>query len=103
MRPSDFGRVIVSWSDVEVEQLHRIVTEEARRRRLVSAKYDPKGDAAGRSVRQPRSDALDRLATGQVSAIRAASGAGVKLGTIARQFGLPLATVKRVIRDLTGS
>jgi hypothetical protein len=101
MRPSDFGRVIVSWSDVEVEQLHRIVTEEVRRRRLVSAKHDPKGDAAG--GRQRRSDALDRLATGQVSAIRAASGAGVKLGTIARQFGLPLATVKRVIRDLTGS
>jgi len=103
MRPSDFERVIVRWSDVEVEQLHRIVAEEVRRRGLVSAKPDPKGDAiVGHSVRQRRPDALARLAPAQVSAIHAASGAGVKLGTIARQFGLPLATVKRVIGELTG-
>jgi LysM repeat protein len=78
---------------------------EARRRGLLPPKQDQKGDAsAGRSMRQRRPGLLAKnLAPGKVNAIRAASQAGVKLSKIAQEFGLPLATVKRVIAGSAAS
>jgi hypothetical protein len=103
--PEDFGRMIVRWSDDEVERLRGVVAAEARRRGLLPPERDPKGDAsAGRSIRQRRPELLAKgLAPGKVNAIRAASQAGVKLSKIAQEFGLPLAAVKRVIAASTGS
>jgi hypothetical protein len=103
--PEDFGRMIVRWSDDEVERLRSVVAAEARRRGLLPPERDPKGDASpGRAVRQRRPELLAKgLAPGKVNAIRAASQAGVKLSKIAQEFGLPLAAVKRVIAASTGS
>jgi hypothetical protein len=97
--------MIVKCSDDEVEQLHGIVAAEARRRGLVLPELAPKGDAtAGRSIRQRKPEVLaEGLAPGQVSAIHAASQAGVKLNKIAQEFGLPLAAVKRVLAASTAS
>jgi hypothetical protein len=103
--PEDLGRLIVRWSDDEVERLRGVVAAEARRRGLLPPEPDPKGDAsARRSIRQRRPELLAKgLAPGKVNAIRAASRAGVKLSKIAQEFGLPLAAVKRVIAASTGS
>jgi hypothetical protein len=103
--PEDFGRMIVRWSDDEIERLRRVVAAEARRRGLLPPEQDPKGDAsAGRSIRQRRPELLAKgLAPGKVNAIRAASQAGVKLSKIAQEFGLPVAAVKRVIAASTAS
>jgi hypothetical protein len=80
--PEDFGRMIVRWSDDEVERLRGVVATEARQRGLLPPEQDPKGDAsAGRSIRQRRPLA-EGLAPGKVNAIRAASQAGVKLSKI---------------------
>jgi hypothetical protein len=103
--PEDVWRMIVRWSDDEVERLHGVVAAEARRRGLLPPERKPEGEAsAGRSSRQRRPEILAKgLAPGKVNAIRAASQAGVKLSKIAQEFGLPLAAVKRVIAASTGS
>jgi hypothetical protein len=104
--PDDLERVIVRWSDDAVERLVIVVTAEARRRGLLPLEQSPKNfDAGGgRPIRQKTPEHVaDGLAPGQVSAIRAAGQAGVKLSKIARQFGLPLAAVKRVIAGTTSS
>ena len=97
--PDDFERVIVLWSDDAVERLVVVVTAEARRRGLLPPEQAPKNNAArGRLIQQKRlRHVAEGLAPGRISAIRAAGQAGVKLNKIAREFGLPLAAVKRVI------
>ena len=94
--PDDFERVIVLWSDDAVERLVVVVTAEARRRGLLPPEQAPKNNAARGRLRRPEYVA-EGLAPGRISAIRAAGQAGVKLNKIAREFGLPLAAVKRVI------
>jgi hypothetical protein len=93
--------MIARWSDDKVERLRGVVAAEARRRGLLP----PEGNAgAGLSIRQRKPELLvEGLAPGKVNAIRAASQAGVKLSRIAREFGLPVAAVKRVIATSTGS
>jgi hypothetical protein len=105
MIPDDLERVIVRWSDAAVERLVVVVTAEARRRGLLPLEQAPKNDvASGRPIRQRRPEHVaEGLAPGQVSAIRAAAQAGVKPSKIAREFGLPLAAVKRVIAGTTSS
>ena len=103
--PDDLERVIVRCSDEAVERLLGVVTAEARRRGLLPPEQTPKDNAAGgRPIRQRRpGHVAEGLAPGQLSAIRAAGQAGVKLGKIAREFGLPLAAVKRVIAGTASS
>jgi hypothetical protein len=103
--PDDLARVIVRWSDAAVERLVVVATAEARRRGLLPSEQAPKKTAAdGRPIRQRRPEhEAEGLAPGQVSAIRAAGQAGVKLSKIAREFGVPLAAVKRVIAGTTSS
>jgi len=111
----DIGRAIAGWSNDELERLRVMVTSELRRRGLLrvesahappsAAEAKAKG-AAGQAARQRRHGAsVQEVAPGQASAIRAASQAGMGLGKIAREFGLPLATVRRVLSALapTGS
>ena len=103
--PDDLERVIVRCSDEAVERLVVVVTAEARRRGLLPPEQSPKNNAAdGPPVRQSGpGHVAEGLAPGQVSAIRAAGQAGVKLTKIAREFGLPLAAVKRVIAGTASS
>jgi LysM repeat protein len=106
----DLGRMIAGWSDAEVEQLRVMVTNEIQRRGFLPAEpmhASPSAAeverAAGETVRQrKREDSVQEVAPGQVSAIRAASQAGMALGKIAREFGLPLATIKRIL-DISAS
>jgi hypothetical protein len=101
----DLGQVIAGWSDAEVEQLHVMLTNEIHRRGLLlveSVHASPSAaevkSAAGQAVRKRKhEDSVQEVAPGQVSAIRAASQAGMKLSKIAREFGLPLATIKRIL------
>lgn len=98
--PQDVELVITRWTDEQVEKLRLFVTDEARRRGLLPP--EPASDrdipTSQRTVRQRRPEVLvEGLAPGQVSAIHQASQAGVKLGKIAQEFGLPLATVKQII------
>ena len=109
----DVGRAIAGWSDDEVERLRVVAASELRRRglpRADSARAPPSAaeakGAAGQAARQRGHGAsVQEVAPGQASAVRAASQAGMGLGKIAREFGLPLATVKRVLSALapTGS
>jgi hypothetical protein len=103
--PDNLERVIVRCSDEAVERLVVVVTAEARRRGLLPPEQTPKNNAAGsRPIRQRRpGHVAEGLAPGQLSAIRAAGQAGVKLSKIAREFGLPLAAVKRVLAGTTSS
>ena len=103
--PDTFERVIVRWSDDEVERLVVVVIAEARRRGLLPPEQAPKNNAArGRLIQQRRPEQVaEGLAPGRISAIRAAGQAGVKLNKIAREFGLSLAAVKRVITGTASS
>jgi hypothetical protein len=103
--PADLERVIVRCSDQAVERLVVVVTTEARQRGLLPPEQAPKDNAdGGRPIRQKRPGHVgEGLAPGRLSAIRAAGQAGVKLGKIAREFGLPLAAVKRVIAGTASS
>ena len=103
--PDDLERVIVRCSDEAVERLVVMVNAEARRRGLLPPEQTPKDNTAGdRPIRQRSPEHVaEGLAPGQLSAIRAAGQAGVKLGKIAREFGLPLAAVKRVIAGTASS
>jgi hypothetical protein len=101
----DIGRAIAGWSDDELERLRAVVAGELRRRGLLRAepaRAPPSASgaegAAGQAARQRgRGAPVQEVAPGQASAIRAASQAGMGLGKIAREFGLPVATVKRVL------
>jgi hypothetical protein len=101
----DIGRAIAGWSDGELERLRVVVTSELRRRGLLRAepaRAPPPaagaGGAAGQAARQRgHGTPVQEVAPAQASAIRAASQAGMGLGKIAREFGLPVATVKRVL------
>jgi hypothetical protein len=101
--PDDLERVIGRWSDDAVERLVVVVTAEARRRGLLPLEQAPKNAGVGRPIRRKPEHVAEGIAPGQVSAIRAACQAGVKLSKIARQFGLPLAAVKRVIAGTISS
>jgi LysM repeat protein len=101
----DLRQVIASWTDAEVEQLHVILTKEIHRRSRLSVEsvhVSPSAaqvkSAAGQAVRQRKCEvSVQEVAPGQVNAVRAARGAGMKLSRIAREFGLPLATIKRIL------
>ena len=101
----DLGRMITRWSDDEVERLRVMVTAEVRRRGLLPPAEASHGEGpAGRLIRQRRPNVVvEGVTPAQVSAISAASQAGIKLNKIAREFGLPLAAVKRVVAVSTKS
>jgi len=101
----DLGRMIAGWSDDEVEQLRIMVINEIQRRGLPpvgSVRAPPSAieakSAAGQAVRQRKQEVpVQEVAPGQVSAIRAASQAGMTISEIAWEFGLPSTTIKRIL------
>ena len=101
----DVGPVIPLWKDDEVERLRILATAELRQRGLLPPEPISDGEApAGRVVRQRTPEVtVARLAPGRISVIHAASRAGIRPSKIAQEFGVPLATVKRVIAVSTAS
>lgn len=76
------------------------VTSEARRRgRLApsSQREEPRADTTSRPRRVVASGAEPSMTTGKLNAVRAAFTAGVKLSTIARQFGISQSDVKKAL------
>jgi hypothetical protein len=101
---ADIERAIGDWSNDDLEQLRAIATQEAQRRGLLPADAAPSPSAADgqapaeqASQRHKRADLVQEIAPGQVSAVRAASEAGMKLSRIAREFGLPLGAIKQIL------
>ena len=103
--PSDLAGSLRHLDDRQVDRLLRAVTEEAQRRGrptdndLASAGHSGTKKASGRA---PPSGAKagERpfpLPPGQEKVIRAAFKAGVKPGTIARQFRVSRAQVERIV------
>lgn len=78
------------WTDDQIKQVLAMLTAEATRRGLLPEA--PHSPAAADTTPAGQEIPLE-----QVSAIRAASEAGMKPGRIARQFGVPLAKVKQVL------
>ncbi|HYZ21969.1 MAG TPA: hypothetical protein VE690_07415 [Rhodopila sp.] len=96
--------MIGEWSNEDLEQLRALATHEARRRGLVPVEAahppsdaDTEKPAEQASQRHRGADLVQEIAPGQVSAIRAASEAGMKLSRIAREFGIPLAKIKQIL------
>jgi hypothetical protein len=101
---ADIARLIAGWSDAELEQLRIVVANETRRRGH-SPPEAARGQAldvgrtgAGPRVRRSDPDSVaPEIAPGQANAIRAAHLAGMRLGKIAKEFGVPLPAVKRLL------
>lgn len=92
--PKDLAGALQRLPDAEVESLLAAVTAEVRRRGL-STKPTPEARS------RPRSAAADpsvgSLTSGKLNAVRAAFKAGVKPSTIARQFGISQADVRKAL------
>lgn len=102
--PSDLSGSLRHLDDGQLDRLMRAVTEELGRRGLANA-------GVGASLRKTPNTAsgvpaaaggkvkrrVGSIPPGQEKVIRAAFEAGVKPGTIARQFSLSLAQVKQVV------
>ena len=104
-----------SLSDARLARLLRELTAELQRRKASSTGRESRpelGQAiqdaacaleslvpwqAGRTRRPKRADAVPPLQEPKRKAIRAALQAGVAPGQVARHFGLPLATVRKVL------
>jgi LysM repeat protein len=101
---ADIERAVGGWSNDDLEQLRSIATHEAQRRGLLSAEaahspsdVDTKAPAEQAGRRHKTAGLVQEIAPGQVSAIRAASEAGMKLSRIAREFGVPLLQIKQIL------
>ena len=95
--PSDLARRLAHLTDPDSERLLVAVNEEAKRRGMAEA-----GDEDGPKPKGPRKVRRER-STSAVSAakanlVRAAFRAGVKPTAIARQFGLPYAAVRELLK-----
>jgi hypothetical protein len=99
--PSDLARSLAHLTDPDFERLLVAVNEEAKRRGMAEA-----GDKDGpkpKGPRKVRSERATERSTSAISAakanlVRAAFRAGVKPNAIARQFGLPYAAVRELLK-----
>lgn len=115
MLPKDLPGALKWLEDGEIDTLLAAVSEEAKRRGMLppeaktakapepveSARQVDKIDNAGKTTRHapPRSGSSSSgvLTAARANAVRAAFVAGVKPSAIARQFGIPQATVRQVL------
>ena len=103
--PSDLSSSLRHLDDAQLETLLRAVTEEVRRRgrRVDDGGASPPSPTAGKAPDvEPAAGARAKkralpIAPGQVKVIRAAFEAGVKPGTIARQFRMSRAQVEQIV------
>ena len=103
--PSDLARSLRHLEDSQLDRLLGAVVEEARRRGLASSEKLHSSLRAGATKgpgKMPETGkrAKDRalpISPGQEQVIRAAFEAGVKPGTIARQFRVSRAQVESIV------
>jgi hypothetical protein len=108
--PKDLSGAMRHLEDRELDLLLRAANDEARRRGRFAENRDafPTATGAGlprKEVSPPRGQTRQRkfklaaspLTQGRVNAVRAAFKAGVTPARIARQFGLSLADVRKVL------
>lgn len=82
-----------SLADRDIDLLADAVRAEREKRGLTPVAKPPKRPAA--------EDALAGLTSGQVTVMKAALAAGVTPAALARQFGIPLARIRKAIKALT--
>ena len=103
--PTDLAGSLRHLDDGQLEQLLRAVTKEARRRGRPPGDEAPPAPRSGSNETQGRTAPAGKvmrgrrspLPPGQEKVIRAAFEAGVKPGTIARQFRVSRAQVEQIV------
>ena len=98
--PSDLSGSLRHLDERQLDRLHRAVVGEVRRRGRLTDDEQPSPPPPGSGKAPGGGKARKRglpIAPGQAKVIRAAFEAGVKPGTIARQFRVSRAQVDRII------
>lgn len=98
--PKDLAAALKRLHDAEFAALLSAVTTEARRRNaLAPTSTTERPPAATKPARRqvPAQDDAGSLPTAKINAVRAAFKAGVKLSTIARQFGISQSHVRKAL------
>lgn len=104
--PSDLYGALSKLSDADLKRLTDAVTAESERRNPISTK--PTGEEQRFSAphaskktnprsRVPKLEPVP-LTPGRLNAIRAALGAGIKVSTVARQFGVSQAAIQKALK-----
>jgi hypothetical protein len=108
--PRDLEGSLARLSETDFERLRGAITKEAVRRGGPGQLAQPPEQARARAERATRPETLANVkahegraggaavTAGKGNAIRAAFKAGLKLPTIARQFGVSQATVRQVLQ-----
>lgn len=103
--PKDLPGAIRRLTDHELKKLFRASREEMQHRRLMPEPAPPLSPIAPKGYRTSPVPKVTKTARpppvtqGKLNAIRAALKAGVKPNTIARQFGVTPAVIKKVVED----
>lgn len=102
--PHDLEQALTRLDTTELSRLADAVARELRGRRLPTASLKiptfEHQSAVKRAKHRSSTTAEDiKLSQSRVNAVRAAIKAGVKPTMVARQFGLSLASVRRVLED----
>ena len=106
--PRDLPNAVKYLTDTELDLLITTSVQEAKRRGrlLPSAQPNPTDEPVAKQSssrdRQQAEVAKVSLTRGQVSAVRAATKAGIKPSQIARQFGISQSDVRKVLASETG-
>ena len=99
--PDDLPGSLKHLGDDQLDALHKAMTAELRRRgkQPTEKQRDPitRKKKAASSRSQPSNAETVQVPLGQMNLIRASFKAGVKPGAIARQLGIPLSVVRRVL------
>lgn len=105
--PQDLSRAVQYLNDRDLDRLVVAVIDEAKRRGRLPSDFEPSDGSAGPVATQRPSELATRsrkpkivapaLTLGQTNAVRAALKAGIKPTRIARQFGLSLSDVRKVL------
>jgi len=98
--PKDLAAALKRLHDAEFAALLSAVTTETRRRNAplpASTMEQPSADAKPARRQVLAQDDAGSLPTAKVNAVRAAFKAGVKLSTIARQFGISQSDVRKAL------
>ena len=102
--PGNLARSLRHLDDVQLEELLRTATAEARRRGLTTGETGRgrghRKDAISKSDSGPSAgNTASAISPGLERIVRAALEAGVKPAAIARQFCLPRTEVQRIARS----
>jgi hypothetical protein len=100
--PKDLAAALKRLHDAEFAKLLSAVIEEAKRRDAsppASTLEQASADTPAERHPAPAQDVACSLTTSKLNAVRAAFRAGIKLSTIARQFGISQTDVGKAIAE----